>query len=369
MKKRKVRRSVYIARRVVALLLFILLIWGLAALCGKIISAIKSKDDIPEPGPPEDPADFVSYVVDPYRNADSETVAQYIKKLEEMHPDLISSFSIGKSVEGRDIMGVRLGRGGTEIILTGATHASEYFTSDYLMYIVDRYAVGYCEDERAVDISYREILDKVTFLVIPMINPDGVNIAMHGPDAAKDPEKIKSMSLADGGYEEWKCNANGVDINRNYPYNWIPEYASEDAPASKYYPGPYAGSEPETQAVMAFFRKTDYALHMDFHIYGEVIFWKDNGEYRRQEILEPLIEMLYEVTGYEDAGEIDIEEFGGFLENWACNTLHKPGFTMELATNVPYDASGFDSAVNDGVYRAPLIAAKWILENRDQITQ
>ena len=363
LKKRKVRRSVYIARRIAALLILSLLIWGIAALCGRIVSAVRERGKEEEPVTPEAPEKTLSYVVDPYKNTDYETVVRYIRELEEMHPDLISSFSIGKSVEGRDIMGVRFGRGDTEIILTGATHASEYFTSDYLMYIIDRYAMGYCLDERTGDCSYREILDKVTFLVIPMINPDGVNIALHGPDAAKDPEKIKSMSMAGVDFSDWKCNANGVDLNRNFPYHWNPEYASEDSPAAKYYTGPYAGSEPETQAVMAFFEKTDYALHMDFHIYGEVIYWKDNGEFRRQDLLEPLIEKLYEVTGYEDAGEIDIEEFGGFLENYACNTFHKPGFTMELATNVPYDASGFDSAVNDGVYRAPLTAAKWILEN------
>ena len=368
-KKRKVRRSVYIARRIAALILFALLIWGISALCGKIISAVREKDGPEGQVQPDPPKNTVSYVVDPYRNTDSDIIAGYIKKLEEIHPDLISSFSIGKSAEGRDIMGIRLGRGDTEIIMTGSTHACEYFTSDYLMYVIDRYAVGYFEDERVGDVSYRDILDKVTFLIIPMVNPDGVNIALHGPDAAKDPDKIKSMTLADGGYDEWKSNANGVDINRNFPYNWNPEYASEDKPASKYYPGPYPASEPETQAVMAFFEKTDYALHIDFHIHGEVIFWKDNGEFRRQDLLEPLIEELYKVTGYEDAGEIDVEEFGGFLENYACNTFHKPGFTLELATNVPYDASGFDSAVNDGVYRTPLIAAKWILENRDRLSE
>ena len=56
---------------------------------------------------------------------------------------------------------------------------------------------------------------------------------------------VESMN-PDGVANNTRGNANGVDLNRNFPYNWGPI----GAPGDGQYAGPAAASEPETQAAV-----------------------------------------------------------------------------------------------------------------------
>ncbi|CAN5601827.1 hypothetical protein BH10ACT10_BH10ACT10_04300 [soil metagenome] len=69
--------------------------------------------------------------------------------------------------------------------------------------------------------------------LIPVVNPDG--LARHT-----------------------RKNARGVDLNRNYPYQWRHL-------AGNYESGPAAGSEPETQSLMAFFDEIRPRRVVSFH--------------------------------------------------------------------------------------------------------
>ena len=69
---------------------------------------------------------------------------------------------------------------------------------------------------------------------------------------------VESMN-PDGVANNTRGNANGVDLNRNFPYNWGPI----GAPGDGQYAGPEAASEPETQAVVDLIT----ALHPDLVIW------------------------------------------------------------------------------------------------------
>jgi len=53
----------------------------------------------------------------------------------------------------------------------------------------------------------------------------------------------------DGAHRGTRQNARGVDLNRNFPHRW------RSAPRGRYWPGPRAGSEPETRAAMRLTRR------------------------------------------------------------------------------------------------------------------
>jgi protein MpaA len=63
----------------------------------------------------------------------------------------------------------------------------------------------------------------------------------------------------DGRAHGTRQNARGVDLNRNFPWRWAP------GARGTYFPGPRAGSEPETQALMRLVRRVRPQLALYYH--------------------------------------------------------------------------------------------------------
>ena len=86
---------------------------------------------------------WAEYVINPYQVYSYETMLNNAKQLQHMYPDIIKTSSIGKSVEGRDLLLIEFGRGANKIFVCGTHHAREYIATTYLMYAIDRYAYAY----------------------------------------------------------------------------------------------------------------------------------------------------------------------------------------------------------------------------------
>lgn len=78
----------------------------------------------------------------------------------------VDVFRVGKSLFGRDVLGVHIGSyTGNQIMLTGAIHAREYVTSLLLIKLV----------QYTVDKSFDG-----GFYFVPLVNPDGVALVLEG---------------------------------------------------------------------------------------------------------------------------------------------------------------------------------------------
>jgi protein MpaA len=141
----------------------------------------------------------------------------------ESRPAVLEVKVIGKSVAGRPIRAWRLGNRQEEfgedipsVVLISTMHGNERATQQILASLRDGAPVH-----------------EVDLWVVPVYNPDG---------------------LARGT----RKNARGVDLNRNYPYNW----ADLDG---NYESGPKPASEPETRAMMKFLKKIRPDYILSFH--------------------------------------------------------------------------------------------------------
>ncbi|HYE68968.1 MAG TPA: M14 family zinc carboxypeptidase [Anaerovoracaceae bacterium] len=287
-----------------------------------------------------------AYTVDPYHEYSYENMLQDAGELQDMYPDLVRLKSIGTTVEGRDIALIEFGYGSRKVFLSGATHAREYITTSYLMYMIDRYAYAYSSGGILEEFNITEILNNVTFYIVPMINPDGVNLVQNGIYSVKDYDavsKIAINSLDSFGYNSWKANINGVDLNRNYPSNWYVD-RPVDAPSSSRFKGYSPISEPETKAIMDFLNNNMCWAYLSFHSQGEGIYgWNDaNAGYYPQ--INSMVSRIIGASGFKKLTDTSDTDYGTFGDT-VRETFLKPTLTIELCKFVgsyPYPNEDFD---------------------------
>ena len=272
------------------------------------------------------------------------------EKLAAMYPGLVEVGSAGASVEGRELVLIKLGKGKTKVVLAGAHHAREYITSTFLMETADEYARAYATTGELAGMDIRSMLNAVTLYIVPMVNPDGVNLVQNGPDAAQNPDGVKTMRMLKSSYREWKANINGVDLNRQYPCHWEEKASNTDVPSSEMYKGTAPATEPEVQAMMQLCEENDFALAASFHSKGEVIYWADSGTDAAIEAGSSIAQTLSDVTGYNlmDVSQ-DPAVYGAGFENWFRQEYVRPAFCIELTPvgdgSLPHDDTRFDELV------------------------
>jgi predicted deacylase len=304
----------------------------------------------PAPSAPATTAAAAASVVDPNQTYSYETLKTDAGELAGQYPGLIEVSGIGKSVEDRDLVLIRLGKGAKRVLLAGAHHAREYITSAFLMETVDEYARAYVTGGKIEGQDIQALLNEVTLYVVPMVNPDGVNLVKNGPDAARDPAKVRSMRMLQSSYSAWKANINGVDLNRQYPCHWEEKASNTDVPSSEMYKGTAPATEPEVKAMIALCEQYEFTLAVSFHTKGEVIYWADSGTEDAIAADAQIAQSIGEVTGYElmPVSE-DPAVYGAGFENWFRQEFERPAFCIELTPVgegvLPYDDSRFDELV------------------------
>lgn len=282
------------------------------------------------------------HVVYPYDAYSYEYMINDAQRLSKMYPELIHLGSIGNSVEGRDLLLIEFGKGEKKIFVCGTHHAREYIATTYLMYAIDQYAYAYKTSGMWGNHNVRDILDSVTFCIVPMVNPDGVNLVQNGIYATKNPEYVASMSINEKtkhGYASWKANINGVDVNWNYDKDWVQNRKGKPR-GSIGFEGDAPNTEPETRAVSAYVDSYPFEAFISYHTQGQYIYWAEDKENRTY-----MGELIKKDTGFGMQYEKDYGTGGSFFD-YVYRKYKKPTLTVELCRflgNYPFPDSQFDS--------------------------
>lgn len=194
--------------------------------------------------------------------------------------DGISWTPVGKSVEGREIVAVEVGKGERTVLLVGGFHGTEV-GGVHLMY---RFA-------QLLHANPPQWLD-AKVVIVPVLNPDGL---------------IRGQ----------RTNANGVDINRNFPTeNWTPR-----AQSPRNHPGANAASEPETKLMIELLERYRPQRIVSVHAPLEVVNF--DGPARA------LAEQMSKHTGYPVNDDIGYPTPGSF-GTYAGKERGIPTITLEL---------------------------------------
>ncbi len=284
------------------------------------------------------------HVVYPYQEYSYETMLEDAKKLQRMYPELIKTSSIGTSVEGRDLKLIEFGRGETKVFVCATHHAREYITTTYVMYAIDQYAYAYRTGSMWGPYNPKEILDNITFCIVPMVNPDGVNLVQNGINATKNPQEVASMGIYESpehGYYAWKGNIRGVDLNWNYDKNWYPNHNRNPRGSAGFF-GDYPNSEPEVVAICNYVDSHVFEAFLSFHTQGEIFYYMDNKDKPSQ-----INDIIRRETGFPEYG--DNGKNGGSFYHYAYLNYNKPTITVELCPyvgNYPYPNEDFNTVWN-----------------------
>lgn len=239
--------------------------------------------------------------------------------------DILEGFSIGKSVMEKEIMCVKIGSGDKKLFIGGAYHGLEYLTAAFLMKFLSNYTAAVMTGSEYFGYDIKKLYDSVTLYVVPMVNPDGVDIAVNGLDITNEfHRRLISMVGIHSFNHVWQANARGVDINHNFDANW---HMVVDKPSPSKYGGEHASSEPETRAVEDFVRRENFDLMLAFHSQGREIYYDFDGMTGKHSL--EIAEKMAEESGYAVCVPEGTASFGG-CKDWFIKEFGREGFTVEI---------------------------------------
>jgi hypothetical protein len=131
-------------------------------------------------------------------------------------------------------------------LLQAQVHAREIATGElaykYINYLVDGYGK---------DATVTNLLDTTEIWVVPIVNPDGVDLVQRGGNSPILHRKNADFTASDlQRCGDTAGSQPGVDLNRNFSYHWVSNTSKCDQTTST---STSAGdSEPETKALEAF---------------------------------------------------------------------------------------------------------------------
>jgi g-D-glutamyl-meso-diaminopimelate peptidase len=226
---------------------------------------------------------------------------------------------IGISHDDRDILLLKVGVGDKNVILTAGVHGRESINPIVLMKMMEYY----CEE------NFNHLKD-YTFYVVPLLNPDGYMIAQRGFNVIRNEELRLAAKEKDISYREWKFNARGIDINRNFPsFSWRPKHAND-----------FPGSENETKALMQLMDSIPSIGYIDYHSRGEEIYYyRDRMSKAYNQRQKEIADRLADDTGYTlvpPEEEISASDTGGNTVHYYSEQTKQPAFTIET---VPDEAT------------------------------
>ncbi|MES2643529.1 MAG: DUF2817 domain-containing protein [Myxococcota bacterium] len=199
---------------------------------------------------------------------------------------------LGEALSGEPILALRIGKGSRALRLLGGHHGNEGSSVEVALAVAEAFVGGVAA-----------LPPDTELWVVPAVNPDGL--------------------LANT-----RANAAGIDLNRNYAWEW------SDADALN---GTAPFSEPETRAIRALARARSFDAGLSLHSGAQNLGWVWNWTADERPAEEPLLVALAEdyaagctAPGFWITNGADWYATRGDTTDWTYGAWGAYDFTLEL---------------------------------------
>jgi len=197
-------------------------------------------------------------------------IKRELDSLKALYPQSVHVESIGVSLNDHTpIWAVKLSDNASTdedepaVMFAGQVHAEEVLGVEISLHMIKEIL-----DKRNIQ-PYKVWLQQLEMWFVPSYNPEGLSVVMSGADESyrKNKRDNNNNGILDfvnqpGG------DIDGVDMNRNYGFNWIHGdslYCTNGEETYDYYRGPAAFSEGETQAIKNLAEKQHFIYSINWH--------------------------------------------------------------------------------------------------------
>ncbi len=269
-----------------------------------------------------------------------EEFTSHLDNMASSYPDLISvKQPIGtyQTWEGRPIYWVRISDNPNvdetepEVLYTALHHSREPISLSqlvfYMYYVLENYGSNP---------EITELVNNTEMYFVPMLNPDGY---------------VRNQTADPSGGGLWRKNRRdngdgtyGVDLNRNYSYEWGGVGASATSSASTYR-GPQPMSEPEVQAMEWFAQQHNFVTAFNYHSYADMVLfpwgYTDNFQCADHDAFLAISEEMVRDNGYLNQQSSLLYPAAGDSDDWGYGETSSKPKIYSMTPEVGGDNDGF----------------------------
>jgi carboxypeptidase T len=267
-------------------------------------------------------------------------LTEALKNLTAKNSDLVKMTSIAQTPEKRDMWALEITNDPVNaaykpaLIFMGGHHAREHLSVEmplmWAEYLVNQFRAG---NSRIVNLLNSRVIH-----IIPVVNPDGME-----------------YDISATNYQMWRKNRSknsdgtfGVDLNRNYGYQWGTGGSSGNT-NDETYKGPKAFSEIESTAIKNYVEAhSNITILLSYHSFSKLILYPWGHKYdgieiaKDQAVHKKMAQTMAAWNGYAPQQSSELYIASGDTTDWSYGAHKIISFTFELdPANSGFGGGGF----------------------------